>query len=436
MSLSSHAHEKIHSFIRLNLLSGIGTFFFVSAATLFVLRAKTLAIKLLFASIRYSYSWRAIRLLETKFRDNSIDLSKLLSGPATKEDAHCRAIILSPPKYDHGKLQKGVILLSFSHTFSYFLQSNHWQNLDRFFAFVLEPSWAGYADPDIFHFLAKAEHCVIQASEIEDRALINTIFPHIPCLDVGASNWVDHDKFAGVPTATPKEYDAIYIANLNPIKRVYRAIDAFSEAKNSGAPDFQGIIVCASWGKSSLDAVASYVEMKGLNSNITIRGSMAQGELINVMNRCKCSILLSLKEGSNRVLFESMFVGLPVICLSENVGVNKAYINEHTGLLVSDFSLPKALTFMSSNYTNFLPRSWALQNISPEVTTKRLRSVIINWFGASVNSQLEVKVNGPEVSYKDEILEQRDIVQKLFNAIGKVNDTEFVETISDLFIRR
>jgi glycosyltransferase involved in cell wall biosynthesis len=385
-------------FFRLSKIFSVALFFL--SRVLVAFNCKDNAIKYLLMSIRYSYYSPSQELLYKKFRD--FDFTKFLSKSTSKKDAVNRTIILSAPYTDQsGVFRKGVMLLTFSHTFSFFIRHENWDRLNKSFAFVLEPSWAGYADPDILAFAQTADHCIIQASEIKDRILINTIFPEVPCIDTGASNWID-DRFFDLEKGgsdAKKEFDAIYVANLNPIKRVYRAIDAVKDAKKSKS-DIKVAVVCAGWGSGSYDELRRHIAYQGVSENLILYEGMAQDKLIDLVLRSKCSILLSLKEGSNRVLFESMFLNVPVICISENVGVNKSYINAQTGLLVPDSLIDKALCFMSEHYTNFAPRRWAMRIISPEVTTNDLSELLYEHYAGEINCQLEVKVNSPEVQYR------------------------------------
>ena len=409
-------------FLQVSRIFSVGLF--LVASVLVFLGIKDRSVKYLLMSIRYCYYGPSQKLLYKKFR--SFDYTKLLSSPASRKDAVGRAIILSAPYTDEsGVFQKGVMLLTFSHTFSYFLRHEKWSTLNKYFAFVLEPSWAGYADPDILAFCQNAGHCVIQASEIKDRILINTMFPEVPCVDTGASNWIDDQFFAGsdVNSGKKKEYDAIYVANLNPIKRVFRAIDAVKEAKKKNK-NIKVVVVCAGWGSGNIDALRKHISHRGVDENLILLEGMSQDRLIELVLRSKCSFLLSFKEGSNRVLFESMFLNVPVVCVSENIGVNKSYINAETGLLIPDSLVHNAMCFMSENYARFSPREWALKNISPEKTTKDLSGVLRARYRFEVNYRLSVKVNSPEVRYRRIDLSEFDFLEMLLDA---KNEAEFAD---------
>ena len=90
-----------------------------------------------------------------------------------------------------------------------------------------------------------------------------------------------------------------------------------------------------------------------------------------------------------------MSCNTPVVCIYENIGVNKEYINQYTGKLVYDKFLEDALLDMKENYMRYKPRKWLTKNISAEKTTELLRETIPN------QSEIFVKINDPEVCYKD-----------------------------------
>ncbi len=363
----------------------------------------------LLKSIRISYSPIAIRRLKQLIQKGKINFADLAGPASNKSDALGRCIILSLPLFNRDHLIKGVILITYTHNFTFFLRHELFCEINKFFVFILEPSSAGYADPDILEFLEKADHCVIQCSEVKDRSLITSLFPQHISTSIGASDWVDGDVFKN--TMTEKQYDFIYIANTSPVKRVISAIKHVKKATEINK-DLNGLIICASWGGGDINLLEEYVEKYNLSGNIKIIKDVDQKKLVDLINCSKCSLLLSYKEGSNRVLFESILTDVPVICLAENIGVNKCYINEYTGMLVYDYSVPDALIYLSSNWDKFKPRAWAMQNIEAKVTTKKISNLLDNRWHDDVNSNLLMKVNSHEVMYKN-----RDVDHKAMNEI-------------------
>ena len=399
MIISSRQKERLHSALLLHWAPLIGYALYTFARLLVLMGARARGGKYCMAAIRTSYHPSAIAFLHRLTSSGVLDLRTLISPAVHRKEIEGRMLVLAEPKVVDGKLKKGVLLIKFTTSFSYFLQVDVWNHVNKYFLFVLEPSWAGYADPDILAFLAAADHCIIQATETRDRALINTLFPDIPALDIGSSNWVDTTTFSSGAMAE-KLYDVIYVANLNPIKRVYKALDVFSEIAERDST-FKAMLVCAHWGSSDLGEIKTYLVNKDLQNHVVLTGGIKQSELVTILQKSKVSVLFSLKEGSNRSLFESMFADIPVLCLSENVGVNKAYINDRTGILCSDGCVASCLEYMYAHYDKFDPRAWAMEHISAECSTAKITALIARRYPDIVNTDLQVKVNSPEANYRD-----------------------------------
>jgi len=391
--LLSIANDLWHFYFR----KPAGFFFYLIAITCKWIKAYKLSLKFCLRACRYFSSSNSNRLLEQLLNNISIPQSWISSG-VDLEHAAQRSIVIRWPTFDNDKCtSKGVIVITFTKTFSFYAREINLEKLHRYFYLVLEPSWSGYADPDILSLFNNTDRIIVESSEIEDRILLNH-FPNqcIACT-FGASDWVDTGLFK--PNFSQKIYDAIYIANTNPIKRIRRYMKAVQNIVLNLDKNYQACLVCASWGGAE-ELILGFVKQFKLEDNLTLKFSLSGSEVINVLNQSKVNVLLSLKEGSNRSLFESMFCGTPVILSSENIGVNKSYINENTGLLLDDTALENGLFWMKNNYHRYNPRQWALQNISPEITTQKL----INLFKDQFNEQLSdflIKTNNPEVSYLD-----------------------------------
>ena len=360
--MNRRSKEYLQTIFHLHLAKTVSYFCLAFGITLFYVD-KEAGIKRVLQSIRfYGANTAAIKFLHLNLE--KINISNLVSQDVDEKVAGRRSIVLSEPIINNGKVtKKGVLLITFTRTFCSVLKSKHFANLNDRYLFVLEPSWTGYADADILAFCSSASDLVIQATDIDDRTLINTLYPDVVTLDTGASNWVQQE-FYSENGHVEKDIDILYVANNNPVKRVYRFIDVIHEIHRD-YNDIKVMLICAGWGGSS-DGVMAYINKMGLGNCIEISKGVPKDELVKLYNRSKISVLFSLKEGSNRVLFESMACNTPVICLSENRGVNKAYINEQTGLIVPDRLVKAPMLWLLDNYQNFSPRAWALKNISPK----------------------------------------------------------------------
>jgi len=348
--------------------------------------------KLLLRALRLHASPNYIKTLKQSTKSLEKNLDRLVSKSSGISSLSKRIIILSWPSVKDNKITKGIILVSFTTTFSLFYRDIKSEELTDFFEIILEPSSSGYADPEILFWpFVCSKNIYIQATETEDRAFIESLgYGFIP-LNIGASNWVNTDEFSFL--SLNKEYDSVYVANTNPVKRVDRYLSAVANIIRMD-PEYRAALICADWGVGR-DYIKAITNRHGLNGKVDILFSLSKKDIIRHLNLAKTNVLLSLKEGSNRSLFEAMSCNTPVVCIYENIGVNKEYINQYTGKLVYDKFLEDALLDMKENYMRYKPRKWLTENISAEKSTELLREVIPN------QSEIFVKINNPEVSYKD-----------------------------------
>lgn len=372
----------------------------LAAHFFFVIGANRLACKCVLPALRYGSPRGAVALLRRCMGSGGL-LHELVTHGVDCDEASSRSIIIKWPIYADGVIKKGVVLISFTRTFAYFLRNVALEKMAEHFVFVLEPSSSGYADPDILAFIGRVGHMVVETSELKDRIFMNSFPETFVPVSFGAGDWVDCSAFREIAVA--KKYDSIYIANTHPVKRVKRYLDAVKKIVTGGAENYFACLVCASWGLGE-ELIRELVASYQLEKNIELKFSLSQEQVIEVLNCSKVNILLSFKEGSSRSLFESMFCGVPVICIGENVGVNKSYINEFTGLLVADEDLESSLFWMRDHYSEFGPRQWAIEYIAPTVTTQKLCHAISSRVlrcSSSEFGELLGKTNNPEVSYLD-----------------------------------
>lgn len=351
------------------------------------------------ASLRYGINSSNLLLYKKIIENYPYTKSDASHGVSISEVA-TRTIVVKWPAFKDQQIDKGILIITFTKTFSYFLRHINLESFGRFFHIVFEPSWSGYADPDIIGFVGRLDSVIVQSSEIEDRVLLSSFPKTFVPVGFGASDWVDSKLFHN--RSLTKKYDSVYIANTNPVKRVRRYLEAIRRIVSSGRTDYVGCLVCASWGGAQ-ELIAKLVDSYKLKENIVLKFSLSRDQVIECLNQSKVNILLSFKEGSNRSLFEAIFCDTPVICIRENVGVNKSYINEFTGLLIADVQLEDSLLWMKDHYEIYRPRDWAIQNIDPKITTNKLVSLInsrIPVLASGVEfSEVYVKTNNPEASY-------------------------------------
>lgn len=82
--------------------------------------------------------------------------------------------------------------------------------------------------------------------------------------------------------------------------------------------------------------------------------------------------------------------------------MNKSYLNSRTGICVKEKDLPDTLVHFSKKWPIYEPRTWAIENISPDKTIKKLTESIVFFDPAQkMNFPIAPKVNSPEARLVD-----------------------------------
>jgi glycosyltransferase involved in cell wall biosynthesis len=363
---------------------------------------KSSRVRLLMTSHRYSQSRLKNGLIKkhlTYIQDNAIEL---FDGPDTADEGiqKSRAIVLKNPIFSSNNecIERGIFLITFTGTLQYYIKNIDVPELQKYFHIVLEPSWAGYCLSEILWWSKLKSPVFVQATEKLDFAFLKYISPNLLPLTFGASDWVDHRTFFPLAPKEDKIYDFLYVSNHKRGKRNFSFLKALAAIKSE---NFKAAIVCSGWG-SDRDYNFALRDMLELEGKVDILENLKQNELNVIINRSKVNILLSLKEGSNRSIFESMFADTPCIVLENNIGVNKTYVNSETGLLISEANLPDTLLWFKEHYASFNARAWAMKNISIFRTKEKLDDAIKNYATSikepfSIGSSL--KINASEAKY-------------------------------------
>ena len=309
-----------------------------------------------------------------------------------------RTIVLKNPGIQKSSIEKGVLLITFTETFPFFFNYIDCNQLLKYFYVVLEPSWAGYCDPNILFWMKyKPNPVIVQATEAKDFHFLKALKSNLIPVTFGASDWVDMRVFQPL-AGIKKEYDAIYVTNYNPIKRQHVLFGALNKMSD---PNYRVALAFGrdGYAKSEIDRLIEYYNVR---NNLVFYEGLPQSQLNEILNMSKVNLLLSLKEGSNRSIFEAFFANVPGVVLKNNIGVNKNYINEMTGRLIEEKELLQTLLYFKANWARYNPRAWALDNISPLVTTKKLSRClqeIAESNGELWTRELVPKVNAPEIKY-------------------------------------
>lgn len=371
------------------------------------LRLRKAGLKLILKGRRVDNVARANKILrniihqEGKTKSEFLELLGKDASRPIEEWTSWRLLILKLPRVNNSEvIEKGVVIVKFSETFAPIFLSLDVRLLAKYFHIVLEPSSAGYSTEEILIWtMLNPEKVVVFSPYLDDSKFLQNLNTNLVPVSQGAADWVNPFVFHKIDN-TEKIYDAIYVANFNPVKRVDRFIRAITRITRS-QPDFRAALVCAGHGGVRREIMAM-LDWAKTRANISFFDGMDQARLNVLFNQSKVNVLLSLREGANKGLAEGLFSGTPAILLAENIGVNRANINIHTGKIIPDSKLEDTLLWFSHNYLKFTPQQWAETHISPTVSTENLSQTLKEneeSEGRVWTKDLFPKVNQPELAY-------------------------------------
>jgi glycosyltransferase involved in cell wall biosynthesis len=397
--LKIHCKILIVDFIQKHCMPLISSIFFVAAYATF---SKTKKITRLMKSHRYSPNMLIAKVIKDHLPYIQNNARHLFDGDDSAGEAiqKTRAIVLKNPIFDRNNqcVEKGIYLITFTGTFQYYIKNINVAELQKFFYIVLEPSWAGYCLSEILWWSSLPAPVFIQATEIQDYNFLKSVSPNLIPLSFGASDWVNLDIFHPTEQQSEKKYDFVYVSNYNPIKRNYIYFKTLHKLRNI---DFKAALVCSGWGDNR-DYIFKLLKKFKLEDKVDIIERLPQDKLNELLNQSKVNILLSLKEGSNRSLFEGFFANTPGIILRDNIGANKSYFTAESGSIIDESQLSETLLWYKDNWRSRSARKWAMENISIHKTKEKLDLVIemqskIDKLVWTVGSEL--KINAPEAVY-------------------------------------
>jgi glycosyltransferase involved in cell wall biosynthesis len=324
---------------------------------------------------------------------------------AVKKPIHTdRILVLKVPRIEGSEVvEKGALIVKFTETFAPLFNELDVRRLAKYFRIILEPSWVGYSVPELLIWTQLGPEKVIVLAPYQPdfdslRAGQSNLFP----VTLGPADWVNPARFTK-REGTAKDYDAIYVANFNPIKRVDRYLRAVVRVSRH-RPSYRAALVCAGLGKETpygQDILATIAWAKG-HANLEFFHSVTQRQLNDLLNRAKVNVLVSLREGANKCLAEGLFAGTPALLIDECACGNHRHITAETGRAVADRELEDALIQFTDHDEAFRPREWAEKHISPIASTRELSRVVRELElaqGFQWTTDLIPKMNQPELAY-------------------------------------
>jgi hypothetical protein len=273
-----------------------------------------------------------------------------------------------------GGNEKGVILLQYNDAFRKFLCLFNVKLVAQHYRIVLEPSWWGYRDLSILLFTNIGTDVIVQAQYLPDFEYIKSLNSNLTPIRIGAGDWIDSDIFSECPY-TDKVYDIVMIANWQRIKRHELLFSAISQCKHTVK---KVALIGYPYVGRTKDDIFYEASKYNVKEKLDIYESISRKQVGEIVRQSRSAVMLSLREGANRGIYECFFSGVPVVISNRNVGVNRDHINKYTGLTSDDKVLPENIDFLLENEHDFTPREWALRNTGCANSNRSLNEFLKN----------------------------------------------------------
>jgi glycosyltransferase involved in cell wall biosynthesis len=265
--------------------------------------------------------------------------------------------------------EKGVVFVMFSETLRLLCAAMDMHTLLRDYTVVVEPSWSGYCEEDFLRCTQFGEAIFVLAAQKDDFAFLERLESNLIPVDLGPCDWVD-PRVAEPYLNNAKEFDIVMNSNWGLLKRHHVLFRILNSAKRR----YTVALIGRSEGGRKVADIEQMATFYGVHDQLTIFDDVPYPMVMDITCRGRVSVLLSLKEGSNRAIAESMFCNVPVVVVATHIGGIVKNVVPETGVLAPESELEVAIRTVSESGLN--PRRWAIQHISCFQSADRLNNVL------------------------------------------------------------
>jgi glycosyltransferase involved in cell wall biosynthesis len=283
-----------------------------------------------------------------------------------------RLLVVKSP----GPNERGVIVIDYTYAFAVFARACDLSTLARKYYLVLEPSWVSYCTPEILVYSRLGQPVFVQTNEIPDIKLLEGVSANFIPVPIVSNWWIDHRLVRPVAVER-KDFDVSIVSSWMVFKRHARVFSALARLRRRGVKLRALLIGYPLAGGLTRDDIYRQAQYFGVSDQIEILEGIPADQVARQLSRSKCHVVWSRREGSNKAVIEAMLADVPSILRAGfNFGQHYPYINPQTGCFADERSLPDKLLYLTEHYTEFHPRSWILQHMTPQVATTILNDSI------------------------------------------------------------
>lgn len=291
--------------------------------------------------------------------------------------------------------ERGVVFVMFTELLRMMFAAMDVRRLAADYTIVVEPSWSGYCDEDFLRFTQLGEEVFVLAAQHDDFTFLQRLRSNLVPVPLGPCDWVD-PRVAEPFLANPKEYDIVMNGHWGASKR-HHVLFRFLR---SASRRYEVLLIGGPWEGRTMDDVQQLARHYGVAGQVTFCQRLPYATVMDLTCRARLAVLLSLKEGSNRAIAESLFCNVPVLVLSSHVGGIVKNVVPETGALVPERELGAAIERLLAEPRS--PRAWAVRNISCFESTGRLNEILrrhAHTRGLPWTRDIAPRSNSPESRY-------------------------------------
>ena len=268
--------------------------------------------------------------------------------------------------------EKGVIYVSFEYNWMRLVMDYDLRSIMKDYYIVCQTSWS---PTDYAALIASSslstDPLFVGVSNFCDIDMIQILSPVAMPIPILACDWNDPNHFMPKPHAN-RSIDIVMLANWSRTKRHWLLFEALRKMPK----ELRVVFIGRDAPGRTVSDLRREAKLFGVKQDIEIHKNLENKEVAEVLCDSKISTILTKREGSCVAVTESMFSGTPVaMSVDGHVGA-KAYINERTGILVRRNGLARQLMQFLETSQHYSPRTWAIENISSEITSERLNKIL------------------------------------------------------------
>jgi len=266
--------------------------------------------------------------------------------------------------------EKGVLYVSFEYNIMRLIAHHDARRFLGEYLVVSASSWsptdygvfanyAGLSDDPLFAGISNL-------ADIESYRVMGPAVEPVPLM---ASDWIDPRFYTPRPRAE-REVDILMVANFTRFKRHWLLFRALKHMR----PDLRVTLIGIPSPDRSADMLRAEARAFGAPQDLEILSNANIDVVTAKQCNARTSIILSKREGSCVATAECLFANTPMGLMRDAHVGSKAYINERTGVLLSERNLARELSAFLEASDTFQPRAWAMEHITCHRSSDRLNA--------------------------------------------------------------